>query len=58
MCKFADIVFSPHDEESTGKGWYVQEDDDTSDLFETEEEARIWAADKGYNILSVFVSQY
>ncbi|MGB0854911.1 MAG: hypothetical protein ACPGSI_16565 [Pikeienuella sp.] len=50
---FFDLVHSPDDEESTGKGWYAMTinidgtEAEESGLFETEAEARQWAREHG-----------
>lgn len=50
---FAELTFSPDDEDVTGRGWYAQTINtdgspaDESDLFETRAEALSWARDHG-----------
>lgn len=49
------IVYSPDDEDETGKGWYYQDwnTDETSDLYVSEFAAKSAAVDAGYRIMDV-----
>ena len=56
--KTADVVYSPDDYEETGKGFYATiyghdwQDEKTSDLFQTKQEATSWAKLHGAEYIS------
>ena len=54
--KYCTVVYSPYDEEETGKGWYISPlwpitDEHDYDLYSTEAECLKGVRDKGLTVL-------